>query len=558
MDPLKKFSTYVPQTERIPGREDQVKNSAGGYVWQLDEWQRLRRFLILGTEGGSYYASEKELTRSNALNVIELARQDGARVVEEVMTVSLGNLAPKQNATLFTLAVCTSRGLPLDVRRAAFRAIPVVCRTGTMLFQFVTYARQFRGWGRGLRNAVANWYTQQETGKLALQVVKYRQRHGWTHRDLLRVSHPETSDLQRDAIFQWITHRYVVTGESGGEWMDRLPNVIHAFESAQHIANTTYLVDLIHRQGLPWEALPDHALQHPEVWEALVPHMGMTALIRNLGKMSSIGALTPGSSFERLVLKRLEVKRLEVPTPQNEKFVGQFLSKNANPWVQARVHPFSVLLALTTYQAGRGVRGSLAWNPTSAVVDALDAGFYAAFGGLEPSGKRTMIALDVSGSMDWASIANSHITPRTAAAAMALVTMKTEGSNAFPMAFSHELVPINLSPRQRLDDVVRVMNSVRMGGTDCSLPMQYARRNRLEIDTFVVYTDNETWAGGQHPSLALNDYRQVMGIDARLVVVGMVSNEFTIADPQDGGMMDVVGFDSSAPQVIADFSARKI
>ena len=45
-----------------------------------------------------------------------------------------------------------------------------------------------------------------------------------------------------------------------------------------------------------------------------------------------------------------------------------------------------------------------------------------------------------------------------------------------------------------------------------------------------------------------------MGIPAKLVVVAMVANEFTIADPQDAGMMDVVGFDSAAPALIADFA----
>lgn len=46
-----------------------------------------------------------------------------------------------------------------------------------------------------------------------------------------------------------------------------------------------------------------------------------------------------------------------------------------------------------------------------------------------------------------------------------------------------------------------------------------------------------------------------MGIPARLVVVGMASKGFTIADPNDGGMLDVVGFDTTTPQVIADFAA---
>jgi 60 kDa SS-A/Ro ribonucleoprotein len=37
-------------------------------------------------------------------------------------------------------------------------------------------------------------------------------------------------------------------------------------------------------------------------------------------------------------------------------------------------------------------------------------------------------------------------------------------------------------------------------------------------------------------------------------VVGMTATEFTIADPSDAGMLDVVGFDAAAPAVMADFS----
>ena len=94
----------------------------------------------------------------------------------------------------------------------------------------------------------------------------------------------------------------------------------------------------------------------------------------------------------------------------------------------------------------------------------------------------------------------------------------------------------------------------RSGGTDCALPMIWAARNRIPVDTFVIYTDAETWAGNVHPTRALAEYRQKMGIGARLVTVGMVSNGFTIADPDDAGQMDVVGFDTAAPALISDFS----
>ena len=93
-----------------------------------------------------------------------------------------------------------------------------------------------------------------------------------------------------------------------------------------------------------------------------------------------------------------------------------------------------------------------------------------------------------------------------------------------------------------------------MGGTDCALPMIYAMREELEVDVFIVYTDCETWVGVKHPSQALKEYRAKSGINnAKLIVVAMTSNGFTIADPEDPGMFDMAGFDSGAPQVMKEF-----
>ena len=83
--------------------------------------------------------------------------------------------------------------------------------------------------------------------------------------------------------------------------------------------------------------------------------------------------------------------------------------------------------------------------------------------------------------------------------------------------------------------------------------MVEALKNRWAVDAFVIYTDSETWAGSIHPVQALRDYRERMGIAAKLVVVAMASNGFSIADPDDAGMLDVVGFDAATPQLLGDF-----
>jgi len=179
----------------------------------------------------------------------------------------------------------------------------------------------------------------------------------------------------------------------------------------------------------------------------------------------------------------------------------------------------------------------------------------------------------VSGSMTCGEVAGvAGLTPRDASAAMALVTAATEprheivgfftGKNGVDfggrarrwVGWDDGITPLAIGPRQRLDNAIRTVCDLPFGGTDCSLPMRYALKQEREIDVFVIYTDSETWAGPTHPSQALREYRERSGIDARLVVVGMVSNGFTIADPRDPGMLDVVGFDTATPTVIADFA----
>ena len=60
---MRRTADATPQALPIPGT---VPNAAGGHAFPVDDWARLDRFLILGAEGGSYYAAERPLTRDNA------------------------------------------------------------------------------------------------------------------------------------------------------------------------------------------------------------------------------------------------------------------------------------------------------------------------------------------------------------------------------------------------------------------------------------------------------------------------------------------------------------
>jgi 60 kDa SS-A/Ro ribonucleoprotein len=542
MQKLHKLFNPSRTPQNRPLDETQIKNNAGGYVWDLTPWQRLDRFLVLGTEGGTYYIDEQTLTIENAQNVVALLKEDGVRVVERVVEVSLAGRAYKNNAALFVLALAFTVG-DAATKRAAETALPKVARTGTHLFTFMEYVNAMRGWGRGLRRAVASWYDSKDLKDLSYQVTKYAQRNGWTHRDALRLAHPKTQDSSRDGLYRYITgHKDKVEGyklqveSSQSSTFNLEPSTwiayLDAVEAVRNTTSVTDVVEAIKRHDLPREVIPTEMLNKAEVWAALLEKMPMTALIRNLATMTRVGLLAPMSKAADVIAERLTD--------------GARLRK-------ARIHPIQVLAALNTYQAGRGMRGSSTWTPVQTVVDALDIAFYQTFENVEATGKRVLLALDVSGSMSTGSVGGVvGLTPRVASAAMALVTAATERNHAI-MGFSTEFMPLNISPRQRLDDVVKSMNNLPFSGTDCALPMVWALEKNLAFDAFVVYTDNETWFGKIHPVQALNEYRRKMGIAAKLVVVAMTGNKFSIADPNDAGMLDVVGFSTDTPNVMADF-----
>lgn len=518
----------IPQSEPLTG---QVANSASGYSYPVDDWTRLHRFLILGAAGGSYYATERALTRENANVVERCITADGGRVVSEVVAISDAGRAPKNDPALFVLAMCAGLGNDAT-RQCALDALPKVARIGTHILHYTSYVEQFRGWGRGLRRAVGDWFNHRPVSALAYQAVKYQSRDKWALADLLRLAHPKPASSAHGKIMGWIVDGWPdgigplpPTGE------DEALRLLWAFEQAKRATEASEIATLIHEFGLPREAIPTQFLTERVVWAALFNRMPVTALIRNLPTLTRVGLFESAEQVKTATERLTSLVTLKA----------------------ARIHPITILAALKTYESGKSARGSTTWIPNPRLVDALDEAFYAAFAYTEPTNQRLLLALDVSGSMDWTPLAGiPGLTPRVASAALALVTARTE-PNYEVVTFSHGLSPLALSPRQRLDDVCHHVARLPANGTDCALPMVWALQQQKAFDAFVVLTDSETWYGDIHPAAALERYRQQLELPAKLVVVGMVANGFSIADPNDGGMLDVVGFDTAVPQLLHDF-----
>ncbi len=515
-------TSETPQTQAIPGREaEMTKNNAGGVSFKLDGWKHLERFLILGSESGSYYCSPQKLTAKNASNLINLIKADGRKVVHLAAKISLAGRAPKNDPALFALAAAASFG-DQQVKAYALDHLKDVARIGTHLFHFADYVNSMRGWGRGLRRAIGDWYLSRKPESLAMQLLKYQSRDGWSHSDLLRLAHPKTSDPAVNAMF-----RYVRRGENS----ELLPKLFEGVRLVKEAKTGKDVAKLIRDYGLTREMLPTEHLNSIEVWEALLEKMPLTAMIRNLNKMTNIGLLKPLSSHTKMVVNAMA---------------------NSDNLKKARIHPLNVLIAQKTYRSGNGLRGGLTWTPVQQIIDALEDAFHASFAFAPKTGKNFYLGVDVSGSMAWGGPAGTNMTCAELAAAMAMVTAKLE-SNVYIKGFCHQLVDLGITAKDTLHSATKKAQASTFGGTDCAKPMLDALKQKLDVDAFIILTDNETWAGSSQPSQALEKYANAYKPEAKLIVEGFTATNFTIADPKNQNMLDIVGFDSSVPSLISAF-----
>jgi len=315
---------------------------------------------------------------------------------------------------------------------------------------------------------------------------------------------------------------------------------LHAIHEAGEKKDITLACALIRSGRLVREHVPTTLFGSKEIWLTLLETMPLEALLRNLGKLTQIGV---AAEKHREIVVRLT---------------------NQTEVLKARIHPIKVLVASKVYTNGCGDSGSLTWTPNAYIGVALTDLFRISYGAVTPTGKRIMLGIDVSGSMSSAVLGSKVLTCRDASIAMALLYLETE-KNVSAVAFSNTLTDL-LAPSSKnrltrgmtLQQALAATNGMNFSSTDCVLPIQHAIKHNLQIDAFIVITDNETYAPNEHPQNALVRYRELTGIQAKLIVLGMTGNCFTIVDPTDRNTLNLAGFDTSTPEIASMFMRGEI
>lgn len=544
MSAIKTYSGVSKPTQLQQATPQQIQNNAGGYVFEIDDLSYVKRFLILGTEGGNYYVSEKELTFQVSEKLKSIIESRGKEIVDLIIDVSHKGLAPKNDPALYLLALC-SNSSDKKVRVHALVNLWRVARIPTHLYHFVTYLKQIRGFGKAVDMALEKWFNNKNPLQLAYSLTKYASRDGFSARDLLRIAKPKSPTEAHNLVYNYvtITEKQIANGKKNlikentiydNEISHKVYSYLRNVDKVKSGSiSDQELIFLIKENNFPMEIIPTDK-RTKEVYGTVLDSAGLTWIIRNLGNLSKHGLLDEGQ-WENIdkVTKRLTTE-------------SQLKS--------ARIHPINILSALKIYSSGGGYKSESKWNPNNKVIDALNKSFDLSFYYQPSTNKRYYLGLDCSGSMFCTFINGmNYLNASEVGACFAMTILKREHFSLIK-GFNNQMQDININPSSSLKEVLNVMEKVKWGATDCSLPVIDAMDKKIPIDVFICITDNETWCGGVHPFEALKDYRKKMGINAKMVVLATSSTKFTIADPSDPYMLDIAGFSSDVPSIISEFS----
>ncbi|XP_046738503.1 60 kDa SS-A/Ro ribonucleoprotein-like [Diprion similis] len=530
---------------------------------------RLRQYLYVGKEypnyqpGNWFFHKYYEEGRVQSIkNIVE--SKNPLVAIDLIKKAFESKLVQNPETLIFALAVCARQTENERLRQAAYDTVKKICVTPQDFILFVKFASQIaksapepkHGWGGGWRRAVNDWYLSKDPLDLAKCVTRYRGRYGWTHKDIVKLSHPKTDDIAKKAVL-----KYVLFGlkEAKKEFGDKpeakeVIQYIEQVEEFKHCEDEILAGRLLELYNLTLDHIPGHLLKCKEVWNSLIPAMNITMLLKNLQRMHNYGVLEQaGAAVDKVVDEICNQEKLA-----NEK-----------------IHPALVLITIKNYEkSGRPLSYEkqkarktkirsviIPPKPTRKIVEALYKTLEYSFNSLEPTGLKYMITIDMNkamqGSPAWRC---GNLSSAEAGCLIALCLLRSEVNVTVAVFKKFSVHEVYLNKNASLGQIVKKMKQTPTGDVNLEKPMIWAAEKKKQFDVFINVVDVVDKRFGNevrtdNPRKAIKEYRSKMGLkNAKLVTCAMATAQMVPHSDDNESILTICGFDENVPKIIEAFA----
>lgn len=282
----------------------------------------------------------------------------GTEVVEIAKKVLKEGGGASRPAAIFVLAACCRTEGPACP--AAYSFVKNLDNADDLLL-FVKYSMdltaQRSGWGSGFRRAIKAWYLERFGSlELAEQLTRFKQRHSWSHKDVLKQMHAKPKNQVQGMVF---THAMFGT-DKAREVLNSIPNDDSMKKEAEEVF--AYLdaasalrkirrpkgtgidfpqlqtaIELINKHKLCLEHCDNTLYMIPGIWEAVFERLTFTQILSFL----------PHLRFNRIL--KPEEHGLNKAVVAGLKRIHDALTRDPTEIIPP-VSPALVLISMQTYR----------------------------------------------------------------------------------------------------------------------------------------------------------------------------------------------------------------
>jgi 60 kDa SS-A/Ro ribonucleoprotein len=441
-----------------------VTNHEGYPAFTASDEQRYVQTLLTNTLGNTFYVSQKDLLEESKMHHARMVAVAPEFVAKAL--VYARNKGYMRTQPVYGLACLVAyKGDAKEVERRRKIAASIfgeIIQTPNDLYDFVTLAGTLgcKLNSRGLKKMVTTWLNAKMNEYWA---IKYgANKEEVSLRKVLRHFHPAHTEL----------YRYMRAKKGGFEAnLAELPK-IRAFEALKVASTDAEKVKAIQEGGLPHEVATAFAGTSTDVWNAIVPNLPIFALLKNLATLERHGVLEANRArIEGMLTSEVQIAK-------------------------SKIFPYRYAKAMEHVQAS--------W-----LQDALRVAVEKSFVNVPPLAGKTVVFLDVSGSMEGDRIKQSSL--------FAMSVMK-QAADSRLFLFSMGTQEFKFS---RIDSLLTQANSITAnGGTDTSSPLRKLLAEKCNVDNIVLITDEQQNQGAPFNQV-LEQYRRSVNAEVKLFIINV-------------------------------------
>lgn len=370
------------------------------------------------------------------------------------------------------------------------------------------------------------------------------------------------------------------------------------------LKHTNEAIELIRKHNLELDHMPASLLYSKEIWKALLPGMSLSTLLRAISRIASFKLLSLDDlirlsdsyfyhrSFDESHRRWRDASVDSVMHQnQSETFIQRYkhmamanevkdtteaiqiviekLEKAEFQTESAVVTSFNLLIACAQYSNGRTGREMWSayisywssysrnfsfWTVNPKICRSLESAYSRCVKLVEPTGKRFLILIDCSPSMDCNYLSTFQLTARVFLGVLLQFLVDTEDHCEIHSSLHRISSKFPYAKGWKADQITSHSSKAGYSLIDVTQFVEWAQREAYKADVLMVISDDGIDYRGTSPHKVLNNYRKTSGVvDAKLITLQLTNATRKVASNDDLGTLDCHGFDYDTIEILRAF-----